>query len=194
MARVIVELYMTDLATEMEAVQTTVDDIQSTVNDIETDVATVDTVVDGIVTDLATVDTLVDTLTTNLATVDTVVDAIKVVTDALATLTETGGTVTTDGNEQDVYINETPAGVYLPRMVKISTVNHTAAETIIIREYYRIASGGAYLEHDEVTYIGTIAEDEITIHLDPNRYGIKVTIQKTAGTNRDYAWEVVYEV
>ena len=47
MARVIVELYMTDLATEIEAVQTTVDTIQ-------TNVATVDTVVDGIAIDQGT--------------------------------------------------------------------------------------------------------------------------------------------
>ena len=109
-------------------------------------------------------------------------------------LTETGGTLTTDGNEQNLYINEAPAGVYVPRTLKINTTNHTATETIVIREYYRTETGGAYLEHDELTFAGAITEDEITVYLDPNRYGIKVTIEKTAGTNRAYVWEVTYEV
>ena len=33
----------------------------------------------------------------------------------------------------------------------------------------------------------------IGIDLLPNRYGVKVTIQKTAGTNRAYDWEAIYE-
>ena len=69
---------------------------------------------------------------------------------AMGILTETGGTLTTDGNEQNLYINETPAGVFVPRTLKINTTNHTAAETIVIREYYRTVSGGNYLEHDEL--------------------------------------------
>lgn len=113
---------------------------------------------------------------------------------ATGVLTEAGGSLTTDGNEQNLYINESPAGVFVPRILKINTTNHTAAETIVIREYYRTVSGGAYLEHDEVTYAGAITEDEITVHLDPNRFGIKVTIEKTAGNNKAYVWEVFYEV
>jgi len=113
---------------------------------------------------------------------------------AQSILTETGGTLTTDGTPQNLYINEAPAGVYVPRTLKINTTNHTATETIVIKEYYRIASGGDYLEHDELTFAGAIAEDEITILLDPNRFGIKVTIEKTAGDNKDYVWEVTYEV
>lgn len=113
---------------------------------------------------------------------------------ATGILTEAGGTLTTDGNEQNLYINETPAGVFVPRILKINTTNHTATETIVIREYYRTVSGGAYLEHDGVEYAGAITEDEITVHLDPNRFGIKVTIEKTAGDNKAYVWEVFYEV
>ena len=120
--------------------------------------------------------------------------ATGAVASATGVLTETGGTLTTDGNEQNIYINESPAGLYVPRTLKIDTTNHTATETIVIKEYYRIETGGAYLEHDELTYAGVITEDEITVYLDPNRYGIKVTIEKTAGNNRAYVWEVTYEV
>ena len=122
------------------------------------------------------------------------ISAILALVNAMLTLTETGGTVTTDGTEQDVYINNAPAGVYRPICVKINTANHTAAETIVIREYYRTAPGGAYLRHDTLTFAGVIAEEEITVDLDPNRFGVKVTIEKTAGVNRAYDWEVHYKV
>jgi len=151
------------------------EDIQSTVNDIETDVATVDAAV---------------------AVVDIVVDAIKVTTDALPTLTETGGTVGASGVETDVYINNAPSGVFKPIALKIDFTNHTAAETVMITEYYRIKSGGGWLKEDYVVFEGLLANDQdsIVVDLNPNRYGVKVTIEKGAGTDRDYEWEVFYEV
>ena len=130
----------------------------------------------------------------NLAVVDAIADAIKAKTDAMGILTQTGGTVTTDGNEQNVYISNAPSGNFEPISVKINVTAHTATETITIKEYYRNASGGAWLEHDAKQYVGTIAEDEITVKLDPNRYGVKVTIKKDAGTNRAYVWEAMYKV
>lgn len=143
----------------------------------------------------------IDDLTTNLATanasivvLDTLIEAIKAVTDALGILEETGGTFTTDGNEQIVYVNETPAGVFRPVCVKINVTNHTAAETIVIREYYREASGGAYLREDTLTFAGAITEESITVDLDPNRFGVKLTLQLTAGSNYSLTWEVYYKV
>jgi len=56
-------------------------------------------------------------------------------------------------------------------------------------------AGGGYVLHDKSPpYVGVIDPAEITIDLEPNRYGIKVTIEKTAGTDRSYDWEVTYEV
>lgn len=169
---------------------------------IVTDIAAVKTVVDAVeaivalnAVAISLVDTKVDALAVDLALARVDITAIRAITDALAVLTESGGTVTTDGGEQNVYVDETPAGVFRPICVKIKTAAHTAAETIVIREYYRIASGGDYGDPaDEVEFAGLIEGDEITIDLAPNRYGVKVTIQKTAGANRAYPWEVVYEV
>ena len=127
--------------------------------------------------------------------VHTVVNAIQAMTDSLPILTETGGTVTTDGTEQNVYINATPDGVYKPICVTINCTAQTAGETIIIRLYYDNAPGGAGLILvDEVTYAGLISPEMLIIDLDPNRYGVLVTIEKTGGTNRDYPWEVFYEI
>ena len=131
----------------------------------------------------------------DLVIVDANVDTIEAVTSALPTLSETGGTVTTDGTEQDVYINATPLGVFNPICVKINCTAHTAGETIVIRTYYDIEPGGAgLLLHDTVTYVGVIDPPIITVSLDPNRYGVRVTIEKTAGVNRAYPWEVFYEI
>jgi len=133
-------------------------------------------------------------LEATLAVVDTVVDAIKVKTDAMGILTSSNTTVTTDGTEQNAYINNAPSGIFEPVAVKIDVTNHTVTETITIKEYYRNASGGDWLEHDSKTYTGLISKDEITVRLDPNRYGVKVTIKKDAGTNRDYVCEAMYKV
>ena len=109
-------------------------------------------------------------------------------------LTETGGTVTTDGTVQDIYINNAPAGVYSPKILKLDFTAHTAGETVVVRVWYRIESGGALIKQVETTYAGVQDPLLINIGLEDNRYGIQVTIEKTAGVNRAYDWEVVYKI
>ena len=138
----------------------------------------------------------------DVADIQTVVDAIqedvtdiKAVTDALPTLSETGGTVTTDGTEQNVYVNAAPLGVFNPICVMIDCTHHTATETIVIRLYYDIAPGGHALTlADETTFVGLISPAILIIDLDPNRYGVSVTMEKTVGTNRAYPWDVLFEI
>ena len=122
------------------------------------------------------------------------VDAIMAIVEAEAILEETGGTLTTDGTEQNVYINNAPAGVYEPRWFNINFTNHTVTETVIIRTYYRTVAGGGWVEDDSETIVGVPVSLLICIELKPTRFGIRITAEKTAGTNRDYAWEVFYEV
>jgi len=113
---------------------------------------------------------------------------------SILVLTETGGTLTTDGTEQDLYINNTPFGVFDPKVVLIDFENHTAAETILIVEWYRIKSGGNWKMLDSKIFNG--AQDPVlqSVTLHPNRFGIKVTIEKTAGANQAYDYEVFYKV
>jgi len=135
-------------------------------------------------------------LEANVADIQEDVTSIKQVTDGLPILSETGGTVTTDGTEQNVYINAVPLGVFRPICVKIDFTNHTAGETVKVRTYYRITPGLAdpFTLQDETTYAGLVSPELINIDLEPNRYGVKVTIEKTAGANRDYNWEALYEI
>ena len=113
---------------------------------------------------------------------------------SILTLTETGGTVTTDGTEQEVYLNNAPAGLYVPRVFKLDFTNHTAGETVVVRVYYRIKSGGGLVEQIETTYAGAVDPLLVNIALEDNRYGVKITIEKTGGANRAYDWQVVYKV
>ena len=124
-------------------------------------------------------------------------DAIREVTDAEPVLEETGGSIITDGTEQDIYINNAPAGVFRPVCVKIDFTNQTATETVVIKTYYRISpvAGSALILQDTVTYAGVVSPELINIDLEPNRYGVWVSIQNTAvGVHRAYDWEVFYEV
>lgn len=111
---------------------------------------------------------------------------------AMLVTTETGGTITTDGTEQDVYINNAPAGVYEPLKVMLDFFLQAAAETVVIRTYYRIKSGGTFRKKDEVTFAGVQAIPLKNIELEPNRFGVWVSIQRTAGGAQDYDWEVIY--
>ena len=121
-------------------------------------------------------------------------DAIREVTDSEAILTEVAGQITTDGNEQVLYTEETPAGIFEPRTCKIDMTNQTAAETVDIRVYYRIIAGGNMILQSNTTFAGAQDPDLINIELEPNRYGIRITIQNTAvGVHRAYDWEVFYE-
>lgn len=111
---------------------------------------------------------------------------------AILALNETGGSITTDGTEQDVYINNSPVGSFEPKVVQLDTTNMVAGDTITVREYYRVAPGGNLIKQGEVTFSGAQDPALKTFRLLPNRFGVKVTVQRTAGTDRSYNWEVLY--
>ena len=114
---------------------------------------------------------------------------------AMGILEETGGIITSIlGAEVTVYRNNAPHSVFTPKVVKISVSAHTATETITIREYYRNVSGGALELYDWRTYVGDIIAEGINVRLDPNRFGVEVTLELDAGTPRTYTWEGVKEV
>jgi len=124
--------------------------------------------------------------------VDTKVDELL---NSTLVLTETGGTVTTTGpgTEDVVYINDDPQGEYKPEKVVIDFSNQTVDETVVARLYYRIKEGGAYIKEDSETFIGVQDPALINIELEPNRFGIKVTIERSAGAAKVYDWEAHYK-
>ena len=153
----------------------------------EIDVANINTKI-GTNTDPAGTTTLFAWLATLLASGDTTFDLVS----AMLVLTETGGTITTDATEQDVYINDAPAGEFEPRKVVIDLSDLAGGETAIVRTYYRIKSGGTARLKDEVIFAGVQAKPMKNIELEPNRFGISVTIEGSAGVVCD--WEVHYRI
>jgi hypothetical protein len=110
---------------------------------------------------------------------------------SILVLNETGGTLTTDGTEQNIYINNAPAGVFEPLRVLIDFTNNTAAETIALKVYYRIKAGGNFILKDTITLIGAQSMPLKNVELEPNRFGVKVTLTRLVGNALDYDWEVL---
>lgn len=111
---------------------------------------------------------------------------------ALLVTTETGGAIVTDGLVQNVYVNNAPAGVFEPLCVKLDLTTLAALESVTVRTYYRIAPLGGLILQDEVVFAGVQAIPLKSIDLEPNRYGIQVTLERTAGVARTHNWEVVH--
>ena len=117
---------------------------------------------------------------------------------AILTLQETGGSVTTDGTEQTLYINDAPLGVFRPVVLYVDLDAMVAGDTTVFRVYYRIVSGGGLQLIDFQTYAGQdggLANSIklIGIDLGPVRYGVQVTIQRTVQGDRAYPWAVFVE-
>lgn len=115
---------------------------------------------------------------------------------AILMLTETGGTVATTviNTEYDVYINETPLGVFLPKKVQINFRAQTVNEIVLVRLYYRINPTGDKEKKDELAFDGVQEPVLKNIKLEPNRYGVRVSIERIAGDSKDYDWCVFYKV
>ena len=130
--------------------------------------------------------------------VDAVVDDIYDLTRAVLTLQETGGEVTTDGTEQNLYVVDGPLGVFNPVCVYVDLDLMVGGDTTVFRVYYRITPGGGQELHDSMTYSGVdggLLDNRkiIAINLLPTRFGVLVSIQRTAGGDRAYAWEILEE-
>ena len=122
--------------------------------------------------------------------------AVFALVNALLTLTETGGEVTATGllTEDNVYINNAPAGVYKPILVTIDMSDLAGGEVATVRVRNRIAAPPAALELKgaPVIFNGVQAEPLKDIELKPNRFGVQVTIEATVAVV--FPWEVHYEV
>jgi hypothetical protein len=114
-------------------------------------------------------------------------------------LSSVGGTLTADGTEQTLYIDNEPLGCMNVPTGFIDLDNMLAGDAIVLRIYYRIRDGGSLKLWASGTYSGVdggLADGQKLIEFAsmPNRHGIQITLEQTAGTNRDYDWEIFIEV
>lgn len=108
-------------------------------------------------------------------------------------LTETGGSITADGTEQTVAIIDVPTGSFKPLKMKIDMTNMDWGDSTVVKWYERLVDGGGLVEKDEERFDGPQNIMPLSpvknIELEPNRFGIRVSLQQVAGTNRAYPWE-----
>jgi len=116
------------------------------------------------------------------------------------TWSETGEVLTADGTEQNTYVMSNPLGINVPRVVFIDLDEMVAGDSVTIRVHYRLAQGGGYLLQDWQQYVGQdggLANSKTLIAVDlyPNRFGLRVTLEQTAGAGfRDFLWKWFGEI
>jgi len=130
-------------------------------------------------------------LPTDIATLLTRLSATRATyLDSIPTLlisVEAEGTLTADGNEQEIL---NLAAGSPPKVVDgiIDLANMQAGDTVVAKEYVRSTSGGAWRLYATTTYTNVQSEPGIYFERISSRYGSRVTLQQTGGTNRTYPY------
>jgi len=118
---------------------------------------------------------------------------------ALLKMSSTGGTLTADGTEQTLYYDDEPLGVFKPTCLVIDLDNMAGGDTIEIKVYHRLKDAGSLQQIYYTAYTGAdggLSNGNVAACIDLccNRHGYRITLNQTAGTNRDYDWELFLEV
>ena len=113
--------------------------------------------------------------------------------DTFHKLKRVGGTIITTADEQNLYIYDAPAIGLLPLKLLVDLTNMIALDVVVIREYYRLKSGGDYILKSIVTYTGVQSPPFYSLELEPNLYGFKLTIDRDVGTDKSFDYEVWFE-
>jgi len=98
------------------------------------------------------------------------------------------GTLVTDGTEQNLFtlIGNLFYGGYIDLTALAS------GDTVVVREYHRIKSGGALLPSNTQTFTGARPTDKKVLEfpMKPNNFGYQISVQKTpAGPARSLDFE-----
>jgi hypothetical protein len=131
--------------------------------------------------------------------VDARTEQIAAIVGAELVLSSTGGSLTADGTEQTLVIISEPLGCWHPMVLWVDLDNMVAGDSTTLRVYYRLSDGGALKLWDSQVFAGpdgglvNLAK-LLDIELHPNRHGLQVTLEQTAGTYRVYPWEFIAEV
>jgi len=94
------------------------------------------------------------------------------------------------GTEDTLWQVNAPTANWVPETFVVDLTEMVAGDTLRIRVYYRIVSAGNYIKEIDRTFEGDQDPDLIAFDLHKNRYGARITTAQTAGTARDFQWEV----
>lgn len=94
------------------------------------------------------------------------------------------GTLAADGNEQTV-VELSSAGVFLlTGWIDLSELQ--LGDSVMIRQYGKVTSGGDYKKYAGDAYPGPITNPLLFVETRPGTHGLKLTLQQTAGPNRNF--------
>jgi len=96
-------------------------------------------------------------------------------------------TLTANGTEQVVVEATGTLEFKLEGYIDLS--NLSSGDTVVIREYMKIKSTGEYKKYAEEKYSGSQPLPLLHIITKPSRYGLKITLQQTAGTYRSFDYQ-----
>lgn len=117
----------------------------------------------------------------------------KTLIDRLASMeafdTPIEGSIALDGTEKDIILDEVSGNPqrFLEGYIDLTPMQ--SGDTIVIRQYIKITSGGSYIKYAEETYSNAQSLPLLYIVTKPGRYGIKITAQQTQGTNRTLSYQ-----
>jgi len=99
------------------------------------------------------------------------------------------GTINADGMEQTVISKEDNKYPFiLGAWLDLSKME--AADTIVLREYVKVKKDGTMAKYDEQSYSGVQPNPALFITSKPSVYGLKITLQQTAGALRPFDYIV----
>ena len=106
-------------------------------------------------------------------------------------ITRYNGTLTADGTEQTIY-EHSDTKPFKVKDISIGPSNMDTGDTIVVMPWKKINSTGDYIEMEEVADVTYTGSGLSLIRLSDmvSQEGVKITIEQTAGTNRDYDWEL----
>jgi hypothetical protein len=99
------------------------------------------------------------------------------------------GSVAMDGTEKNIVLDEITGNPQRFLEGYIDLTPMASGDTIVIRQYMKIDSAGAYVKYAEETYSGAQSLPLLYVTTKSGRYGIKVTAQQTGGTNRTLTYQ-----
>jgi len=100
---------------------------------------------------------------------------------------DSSDTTTADGTEQT--LAALTANKYYS--AHVSLANMAAGDTTVLRVYIKVLTTSSYALYWEETYNNAQTDQEIIfIAAQPSVWAWKLTLEQTAGTNRNYEWQV----
>jgi len=100
------------------------------------------------------------------------------------------GVLTADGTEQTLI--EATGIMNMEGYVDLSAM--VGGDRVVLNRYVKIESGGAYTLHATAAYVGVQPQPLIRFPFIAGYYGIRVTLQQTAGINKRFPYQFFKEV